>query len=131
VNVHDLGPDALAQMIPVDLAQLTQPPSSPIGEFSFHGCTCGIGCFSGQPPWECHPAGDELLHVLAGVVRLSLLERGEEVAVTLEAGALAIVPQGIWHRSTAPEGVTILYVTPSEGSEHSWDDPHVDSNDDG
>jgi hypothetical protein len=49
----------------VDLASLDREPESPIGNFSFHGCTGGVAAFKGRPTWECHGQGDELLFILA------------------------------------------------------------------
>jgi mannose-6-phosphate isomerase-like protein (cupin superfamily) len=123
VIVYDLGPQAVGQMIPVDLAQLDAPPGSPIEEFEFHGCTCGIGSFTGRPPWERHSGGDEMLLVLAGETELTVLEGGARVSRVLGLGALVVVPQACWHNNDAPGGVTMLYVTPREGNEHSWEDP--------
>jgi mannose-6-phosphate isomerase-like protein (cupin superfamily) len=123
VIVYDLGPEAVGQMIRVDLAQSDAPPESPIGEFAFHGCTCGIGSFSGRPPWERHSGGDELLLVLAGETELTVLEGGTRVSRVMGAGALVVVPQGCWHNNDAPSGVTMFYATPTEGNEHSWEDP--------
>jgi len=34
-----------------------------------------------------------------------------------------IVPQGCWNSNDAPDGVTMLFMTPTDGNEHSWDDP--------
>src|SRR5437764_457203 len=110
-------------MMRVDLAVVDREPDSPIGEFTFHGCTCGIGCFVGRPPWELHTAGDELLHVLAGESRLTILDETGPITRTIRAGELVIVPQGAWHNNDAPDGVTMLYMTPSEGNEHSWETP--------
>ena len=31
--------------------------------------------------------------------------------------------KGCWHRNEAPEGVTMLHMTPREGGRHSWVDP--------
>jgi hypothetical protein len=36
VIVHDLSPDAVRKMAPVDLATATDEPPSPIGYFDFH-----------------------------------------------------------------------------------------------
>ncbi|MGH8986708.1 MAG: hypothetical protein ACRDY6_22985 [Acidimicrobiia bacterium] len=73
MEVHDLSSRAVDQMLQVDLASLTEPPDSPIGEFRLNDSTCGVGAFVGQPPWECHTRGDELLHVLAGQTELTLI----------------------------------------------------------
>jgi mannose-6-phosphate isomerase-like protein (cupin superfamily) len=126
VIVRDLGPQAIRQMIPVDLAGLDRPPNSPIDEFEFHGCTCGVGCFTGQPPWECHNGGDELLLVLDGESELTVLERGARASRVIKAGALVVVPRGCWHNNSAPGGVTMLHMTPTEGNEHSWNEPGTD-----
>jgi hypothetical protein len=85
VIVRDLSPDAIRQMIPVDLAGLDGPPNSPIDEFEFHGCTCGIGSFSGQPPWECHNGADVLLFVLGGESELTVLDRGARTSRVIKA----------------------------------------------
>jgi mannose-6-phosphate isomerase-like protein (cupin superfamily) len=123
VIVHDLSPEAVSKMVRIDLAQLGAPPASPIDEFEFHGCTCGIGSFTGRPPWERHNAGDEMLLVLAGETELTVLDGGARVSRVMGVGGLVVVPQGCWHNNDAPSGVTILYATPTEGNEHSWDDP--------
>jgi mannose-6-phosphate isomerase-like protein (cupin superfamily) len=123
VIVHDLSPDAVSEMIPVDLASATEEPPSPIGNFDFHGCVCGVGSFVGRPPWELHPAGDELLHILAGECQLTVREERGEITRTLRTGDLAIVPRGCWHSNDAPGGVKMLFMTPRDGNRHSWQDP--------
>jgi mannose-6-phosphate isomerase-like protein (cupin superfamily) len=123
VIVHDLSPDAVSKMTAVDLASATDEPPSPIGNFDFHGCVCGVGCFVGRPPWELHPAGDELLHILAGECQLTVREERGEITRTLRTGDLAIVPRGCWHSNDAPAGVTMLFMTPHDGNRHSRQDP--------
>jgi hypothetical protein len=123
VIVHDLGPEAVGKMTQVDLAGLSAEPESPIGSFPFHGCNCGVSAFAGRPPWELHTAGDELLLVLAGSSELTVIEGGELVVRSLSKGQLAVVPEGHWHRGNAPTGVTLLWMTPIDGNEHSWSDP--------
>ena len=121
--IHDLGSDAVRRMVQVDLSGVTEEPASPIGTFEFHGCTGGVGAIIGRPPWERHNGGDELLLVLSGSSRLTFLLRDGAFSETLLPGALAVVPQGTWHSNDAPDGVTMLYMTPLEGNEHSWDEP--------
>jgi mannose-6-phosphate isomerase-like protein (cupin superfamily) len=123
VNVYDLSADAVARMTRVDLATVDREPDSLVGPFDFHGCRCGVASFVGQPPWELHNGGDELLHVLAGESELTVLTDGVAETRRLKAGDVAIVPQGCWHRNHAVSGVTMLYMTPREGGRHSWDDP--------
>jgi mannose-6-phosphate isomerase-like protein (cupin superfamily) len=123
VIVHDLSPGAVSRMTPVDLAGATEEPPSPIGTFDFHECVCGVGSFVGRPPWELHTTGDELLHVLGGECQLTLREHDGEITRTLRTGDLVIIPRGCWHNNFAPDGVTMLFMTPRAGSRHAWDDP--------
>jgi mannose-6-phosphate isomerase-like protein (cupin superfamily) len=120
---RDLSPEAVGRMLRADLAHATEEPPSAIDTFDFHGCGCGVGAIVGRPPWERHNGGDELLLVLSGSSRLTLLLRDGPASETLLPGALAVVPQGTWHSNDAPDGVTMLYMTPLEGNEHSWDQP--------
>ena len=122
MKVYDLSSHAVEKMLMVDLATLTGPPSSPIGEFPFNDSTCGIGSFIGQPPWECHTTGDELLHILVGEAQLTTIDDSGTHSITLGAGSMVVVPRGCWHRNSAPGGVTMLYVTPTDGNLHSWAD---------
>jgi hypothetical protein len=50
VAIYDLDPASILEIAQVDLACLTEEPESPIGNFSFHGCTGGIGAFKGARP---------------------------------------------------------------------------------
>lgn len=123
MDVHDLSADAVARMARADLATLERRPDSLIEPFDFHGCNCGVASFVGQPPWELHNGGDELIHVLAGETELTILTNDREDTRRLTAGDLVIVPQGCWHRNRAEAGVTLLFMTPREGAEHTWHDP--------
>jgi uncharacterized cupin superfamily protein len=80
------------------------------------------GSFSGSSPWERHDQGDELVHVLAGETRLTILAHDGDQALHLTAGMLTVVPQGCWHRFEAPAGVTVLTATP-QPTVHSASDP--------
>jgi mannose-6-phosphate isomerase-like protein (cupin superfamily) len=123
MNVYELSADAVDRMARVDLATVDREPESPIGYFDFHGCICGVASFIGQPPWELHTVGDELIHVLAGESVLTVLRNGEEESRRLRQGDVAIVPEGCWHRNNAATGVTMFHMTPREGGDHSWEDP--------
>jgi mannose-6-phosphate isomerase-like protein (cupin superfamily) len=125
VILRNLSPEAVGQMLRADLAHATEEPPSAIDTFDFHGCGCGVGAIVGRPPWERHNGGDELLLVLSGSSRLTVLLPDGPFSETLQPGALAVVPRGTWHSNDAPDGVTMLYLTPSEGNEHSWEDPTV------
>jgi len=121
--VHNLSAQAVRAMPRVDLAEATEEPPTSIEPFEFHGCHCAVASFIGSPPWEFHGSGDELLHVLSGRTRLTVRQTGSEIVRELAAGDLAVVPKGCWHRNEAPDGVTMLFMTPSDGNQHSWKDP--------
>jgi mannose-6-phosphate isomerase-like protein (cupin superfamily) len=125
VTVHNLDHDAVARMIRVDLASLDREPESPIGNFSFRGCAGGVAAFKGRPPWEYHGQGDEILFILAGESELTVVEKDSRSTWNLSAAHLAIVPRDHWHSTNAPGGVTMLWITPREGNEHSWEEPSV------
>jgi hypothetical protein len=88
VTVHNLDHESVAKMIQLDLASLDREPESRIGNFSFHGCTGGVAAFKGQPPWEYHDQGDELLFILAGESELTVLEEDSRSVWTFQ--------QAIW-----------------------------------
>jgi len=67
--------------------------------------------------------GSDLTAVEAGECQVTVREDRGEVTRTLHTGDLVIVPQGCWHSNDAPIGVTMLFMTPREGNQHSWDDP--------
>lgn len=76
------------------------------------------GGFSGTSPWERHP-DEEIVQVLDGAATISLALPGGIETRALEKGMIVIVPTGVWHRFTAPGGVTLMTVTP-QPTEHTF-----------
>lgn len=70
------------------------------------------------PHWEMHPAGEEIVYLLAGAMDLILDEPGGERAVALRAGRAVIVPRGIWHRAIVREPGAALFITRGAGTQH-------------
>ena len=69
--------------------------------------------------WECHPAGDEVVVLLTGRVRLRIRkEAGEEAIELASPGEYAVVPRGCWHTADARTRSRMLFVTPGEGTEN-------------
>jgi mannose-6-phosphate isomerase-like protein (cupin superfamily) len=90
----------------------------------FNQCLLGVTAFSGQTPWERHPDGDELLHVLEGAVEVTVLTADGPHRETVAAGSLFVVPSGLWHRQQAHARASLLFATAAETTETSWsDDP--------
>ncbi len=81
------------------------------------------GSFEGESPWECHVNGDELVHVLDGETRLTILTGNDRTILEMKAGMVTVVPQGCWHKFHAPSGVTVLTMTPAPTDHSSADDP--------
>lgn len=70
--------------------------------------------------WEMHPAGDELVTVLAGSVRLYLKPENEGAPtdpVHLTAGHAYIVPRGRWHRIELDEASDLMSIGPRRGTQ--------------
>jgi quercetin dioxygenase-like cupin family protein len=68
--------------------------------------------FSGDGAWERHPNGDELVQVLEGSTKFYIITETGPETHELKAGMLVIVPQGLWHRFSAPDGVCLMTATP-------------------
>jgi quercetin dioxygenase-like cupin family protein len=90
--------------------------------------TLGVMRYSGLTPWERHPDGDELLHVLDGEVDVTVLTDQGTRHVIVPAGSIFGCSRGLWHRQLPRPSVTMLYGTPSRTTEVSWaDDPRSGS----
>ncbi|MBL4603109.1 MAG: cupin domain-containing protein [Emcibacteraceae bacterium] len=85
-----------------------------------------VGSFEGDSPWERHIAGDELVQILKGKAELTIIMDEGEQTFKLSAGMVTVVPKGLWHRFHAPDGVTVLTVTPHPTDHSSADDPRLD-----
>ena len=88
-------------------------------------CTLAVGRFTGLTPWERHPNGDELLHVLEGEVDITVLTEAGPVRTTVRAGSIFVCPQGLWHRQFSRNGVTTLYATPMPSEISFAEDPRL------
>jgi mannose-6-phosphate isomerase-like protein (cupin superfamily) len=83
--------------------------------------------FAGESSWERHPNGDEIVQIVDGSTVLHLMAEDGPQSFALRAGMVAIVPQGMWHRFEAPDGVSLLTATP-QPTEHltvAVDDPRT------
>jgi quercetin dioxygenase-like cupin family protein len=68
--------------------------------------------FSGDAAWERHPSGDELVQIVDGATTLHVVTEDGLRSYALSAGMVVIVPQNMWHRFHAPDGVTLMTATP-------------------
>lgn len=81
------------------------------------------GSFEGDSGWEKHANGDEVVQIQKGSTGLTVLTDSGPETLQLAAGMLVVVPRNHWHRFNAPDGVTVMTVTP-QPTDHSFaDDP--------
>lgn len=68
--------------------------------------------------WERHPAGEELVVVIAG--RMTLVQEldGVEHRLDLTEGQAAVNPRNVWHTADITESCRTLFITPGQGTEH-------------
>jgi mannose-6-phosphate isomerase-like protein (cupin superfamily) len=81
------------------------------------------GSFDGQSEWERHRNGDELVQVLGGETTMTILTDDGPEDLSLTSGMLTVVPQGLWHRFHAPDGVTLMTTTPQPTDHSTAEDP--------
>jgi mannose-6-phosphate isomerase-like protein (cupin superfamily) len=69
--------------------------------------------------WEIHPAGQEVVSVLSGHVRLVLRAESEDLqdeSVTLATGTAYVVPQNRWHRLEVDGPTDLQSITSRRGT---------------
>ena len=95
-----------------------------LGVGDFKNADLYFGGFDGNAGWERHPAGDELVHVIAGATEFDIIVKDEIETLQLAAGNGVIVPKGCWHRFRSADGVTLMTATPKGEEPHLFvDDP--------
>lgn len=91
----------------------------------FSGGAVWMGNWEGTSPWELHPESDELLHTLEGTAEVTLLTDDGPVEVSVPAGSVFVVPQGVWHRQHAEARVVQMGVTPGVTRHSEAEDPRA------
>ncbi|MEU2615375.1 cupin domain-containing protein [Micromonospora sp. NPDC007271] len=92
-----------------------------------------IAKVAGEHVWHSHDHTDEFFLVLDGELRIALRDGadGAEREVGLPRGAVFVVPRGVEHRPSAPDGASILMFEPSGtssvGDRHDEVPGHVDA----
>jgi mannose-6-phosphate isomerase-like protein (cupin superfamily) len=71
------------------------------------------------PTWERHPAGDEVVVLVAGAATLVLAAPEGRIRVSLQApGEFVVVPAGQWHTAHVPSRARMLFITPGRGTQN-------------
>ena len=81
------------------------------------------GSFLGESHWERHQKGDEFVHILDGATTLTIVTDDGPQSFEMTAGMMIVVPQGHWHLFQAPNGVTLMTITPQPTEHLHADDP--------
>ena len=84
------------------------------------------GSFQGESAWERHTKGDELVQVIDGATRLTIMTKEGPQVLEMTAGMLTVVPQGCWHRFESATGVTVMTMTPQPTDHSTAEDPRKD-----
>lgn len=74
--------------------------------------------------WERHPAGEELVVVLTGRVRIIHDLPDGPRPVVVRALEAIVNPRGTWHTADVLDPGVALYVTPGLGTEHRPREPN-------
>jgi mannose-6-phosphate isomerase-like protein (cupin superfamily) len=90
-----------------------------------------IAKVAGEHVWHTHDNTDEFFLVLAGELSIELRDGGAERSVTLPQGSVFVVPRGVEHKPSAPDGASILMFEPTGtstvGDRHDDVPDHVDA----
>ncbi len=81
------------------------------------------GSFQGESAWERHQSWDELVQVLEGSTRLTVMTDAGPQVLEMSAGMVTVVPKGCWHRFESASGVTVMTMTPTPTDHSTADDP--------
>ncbi|WP_339867612.1 hypothetical protein [Pseudohongiella nitratireducens] len=88
---------------------------------SFKGCEL-VSCYTFDKDWdswENHPAGDELVILMSGLVTFVIESGGETRETCLsKPGDYVVVPKGHWHTARLSKSSTVLFITPGEDTQH-------------
>jgi mannose-6-phosphate isomerase-like protein (cupin superfamily) len=68
--------------------------------------------------WEMHPAGDEIVYVISGAIRVVLEENGAQREIELRERQGCIVPRGVWHTARVDAPSDVLHITRGGGTQH-------------
>lgn len=68
--------------------------------------------------WEVHPAGEEVVLVVSGRVRLVQEVDGAEQATEVGPGGYVINGAGVWHTADVIDPARVLFITPGRGTTH-------------
>ena len=113
-----LRPDATIEPLPLGPDFWPQLMSGKLGDFHNEYLVTLSEYEQDWPSWERHPAGDEIVCLLAGAVTLVLeLEGGNREVQLSTAGDYVCIPRNTWHTAKTSTPSSMLFITAGEGTE--------------
>ncbi|QID18430.1 cupin domain-containing protein [Nitrogeniibacter mangrovi] len=113
-----LKPDLSVSTVPVTPSIYTDLDTH-FDHFKGHVLISEYAFTADWPTWERHPAGDEVVVLLAGRVEMVLRTAEGEACIGLDQpGSYVVVPAGTWHTARTSVPTRMLFVTPGEGTEN-------------
>ena len=81
-----------------------------------------IAKISGEFIWHAHPDSDELFVVISGELTIRLRDRDDDREVVLRPLETFVVPRGVEHCPTTPDGVeTVIVMVEKQGTVNTGD----------
>lgn len=113
-----LRPDSSIEKLPVDAAFWPALMEGRLGDFHNEYLVTTAEYDADWNNWEQHPAGDEIVCLLAGNAVMVLEQPdGSEGLIALESpGSFAFIPRGVWHTGRTKSRATLLFITAGEGT---------------
>ena len=120
----------MKNIIPVDItnAFFNISDDHSVSECSFNdvshndssGMNVGILSMDTSPPHggEVHFDGDEIIHVISGVLKVESDSNPNE-CLRLGAGDSCIIKKAEWHKIYVIEQAKLIYITPAKHNQHS------------
>jgi mannose-6-phosphate isomerase-like protein (cupin superfamily) len=69
------------------------------------------------PNWEMHPAGDEIVYLLDGQIRLLLDMPSGRQEIPIEGKGAAVIPKAVWHTAKVAKPSRVLHITMGKGTQ--------------
>ncbi len=94
------------------------------GDFVGHSLIASFSFDDDWPTWEVHPEGDEFACLPSGDGDMIFdTDEGEQRVRLNTPGSFVIVPKGTWHTAKVHAPISMLFVTPGQGTENREQPP--------
>lgn len=114
-----LRPDSSVEELAADETFWPRLMRGELGDFHHEYLVTSYTYQEDWPSWEMHPAGDEIVCLIAGEATflLETPEGNRELRLN-KTGDYAFVPRGTWHTAKTSVPTTMLFITAGEGTQN-------------